>query len=338
MKHVFGPVPSRRLGRSLGIDPIPLKTCNWNCVYCQLGRTRPLTNERKEYYAPEEIVAQVKCALAAHAPRQIDWVTFVGSGEPLLHAGLGSMILDVKALTELPLAVITNASLLYLKEIRKDLLAVDAVMPSLDAATPELYRKINRPHPEITFERLVEGLIAFRHEYQGRLWLETMLVHGLNDTERALEDLAGALSRIRPDEVHINLPNRPPVETWVRPPNRGRLKRAAEILGSVARVVAPPDSASTFDLSSEENVVDAIVGIITRHPMRQDELEEALDKWTPGQVSRALDELQADGRAQVVERYGLRYWSAKTAFYPDETHSCRNEPTSRNRRQSDPTK
>ncbi len=206
MKYVFGPVPSRRLGLSLGIDPIPLKTCNWNCVYCQLGRTKPLTNDRKVYIDPEEILAQTKDALEAHEPGEIDWITFVGSGEPLLHASIGPMVREVKALTDLPVAVITNASLLDLKEGREGLANADAVMPSLDAGSPELYRRINRPHPDITFERLLKGLVAFRREYAGRLWIETMLVRGLNDTEPALADLARAFGRIQPDEVHINLP------------------------------------------------------------------------------------------------------------------------------------
>ena len=118
MRYVFGPVPSRRLGQSLGIDPIPLKTCNWNCVYCQLGRTQPLTNQRKDYFPPQEILAEVRQSLDAHQPGEIDWVTFVGSGEPLLHASIGWLVRQVKKITELPVAVITNGSLLYLPEVR----------------------------------------------------------------------------------------------------------------------------------------------------------------------------------------------------------------------------
>ncbi len=149
MKYVFGPVPSRRLGQSLGIDPVPLKTCNWNCVYCQLGRTRPLINERKNFFPPEEIIDQVKEASEAHKPGEINWVTFVGSGETILHASIGEMIHQVKTLTTLPVAVITNGSLLYLPEVREELLEADAVLPTLDAGNAILYRKINRPHPRL---------------------------------------------------------------------------------------------------------------------------------------------------------------------------------------------
>jgi wyosine [tRNA(Phe)-imidazoG37] synthetase (radical SAM superfamily) len=317
MKYVFGPVPSRRLGQSLGIDTIPLKTCNWNCVYCQLGRTVPLTNERREYVPVEDILHEAEQALMSHKSGEIDWVTFVGSGEPTLHSRTGELIRRVKELTSLPVAVITNGSLLYLPEVREELSVADAILPTLDAGNARLYRKINRPHPDITFERLVDGLIAFRKEYRGKLWVEVMLVRGLNDTEESLREIAAVLERIHPDEVHINLPTRPPVETWVEPPDEEGLMRALAILGKVAQVVHPAEG--SFDLSGSENVVDAIIGIITRHPMREDEMRRALEKWTPGQVDSALEELTASGRAQVVERYGYRFWSASPARYPEKT-------------------
>jgi len=331
MKYVYGPVPSRRLGQSLGIDTIPLKTCNWNCVYCQLGRTVPLTNERKEYFPSEAILAEVKAALASHQPGEIDWLTFVGSGEPTLHSGIGWLILAVKLLTDLPIAVITNGSLLYLPDVRRDLIWADVVMPSLDAGTADLYRQLNRPHPEATFERLVDGLAAFRQDYSGKLWVEVMLVQGLNDTDRALQELATILRRIQPDEVHINLPTRPPAETWVREPEEEGLMRARAILGDIATVVHPAEG--SFDLSGCDTVVEAIIGIITRHPMRQEELERTLARWTPGKVREALADLEASGGAQVVERYGVRFWSAAPSHYPDEVHSLAAAPGQRRHQQ-----
>lgn len=315
MKYVFGPVPSRRLGQSLGIDTIPLKTCNWNCVYCQMGRTQPMTNERKEYLPTQEILTEVKEALDAHKPGEIDWVTFVGSGEPLLHSRIGYLIRTVKGLTDLPVAVITNGSLFYLPEVWEELVAADAVLPTLDAGTEKLYRQINRPHPDVTFDRLIQGLIAFRREYRGRLWVEVMLVKDLNDGEAALDKIAFILNRVQPDEVHINLPTRPPAETWVQPPTEEGLMRAQAILGNVAKVVHP--SGGEFDLSGYKSVVDAIIGIITRHPMRQVELERTLERWSPGQVDQALADLEASGRAQVVERFGTRFWSSAPSHYPD---------------------
>ena len=327
MNYVFGPVPSRRLGQSLGIDTIPLKTCNWNCVYCQLGRTRPLVDERKEYQPSEMILAEVREALDSHQPGQIDWVTFVGSGEPLLHVRLGWLIHEVKGMTDLPVAVITNRSLLYLPEVRHELIVADAVLPSLDAGTSELYRKINRPHAELTFERLVEGLISFGNEYRGKLWVEVMLVSGLNDAPTALSDIAKGLQRINPEAVHINLPTRPPVETWVQPPSEESLMQAMAIFGNIAEVVHP--SEGSFDLRGcEGNPLDAIIAIITRHLMRMEELEQALSRWSPEQVRQVLADLADNGRAQVVERYGVRFLSATPSHYPEEGQSFRTMPES----------
>ncbi len=314
MKRVYGPVPSRRLGQSLGIDPVPLKTCNWNCVYCQLGRSKPMINERREYFPSDQILSEVEETLAAHKPGEIDWVTFVGSGETTLHSGIGFLIRQVKKLTPLPVAVITNGSLLYRPEVREELAAADAVLPTMDAGNEELYRKINRPHPDITFQQQVEGLKAFRKAYSGNLWIEVMLVRGLNDTEKALKELAGLLAEIQPDEVHILQPDRPPVEVWVEPPDEEGLLRARAILGRIAKVVDPVKG--LFDLSGDVNLVDAIVGIITRHPMREVDLMEALAQFSDLDVTVTLNDLEKSGKAQIVNRYGVRFWSASPSFYP----------------------
>jgi wyosine [tRNA(Phe)-imidazoG37] synthetase (radical SAM superfamily) len=272
----------------------------------------------------------VKQALACHGPGEIDWVTFVGSGEPTLHSGLGWLIGKVKETSDLPLAIISNGSLLYLPEVRQALSPADVVMPSLDAGSADLYRQINRPHPEVTFERLLEGLIAFRQAYQGKLWVEVMLVQGLNDGQEALRDIAMVLGRIRPDEVHINLPTRPPAETWVQPPDEEGLMRARAIIGDIVKVVHPAEG--TFDLGGSESVVEAIMGIITRHPMRQEELERTLAHWAPETIAEVLVELAAGGQAQVVERFGTRFWSAVGAHYPDEARSMASAPGRRHRR------
>lgn len=317
LKYVFGPVPSRRLGQSLGIDPIPLKTCNWNCVYCQLGRTQPLTNERKVYSPPQAILEEVGLALESHSPGEIDWVTFVGSGEPTLHIEIGRLIQQVKSITTLPVAILTNGSLLYLSEVREALSIADAVLPTLDAGDPILYRKINRPWPRLTFESLVEGLLKFRSEYQGKLWIEVMLVRGLNDNETALHGIADILAEIRPDEVHINLPTRPPAESWVELPDEEGLLRAQAILGNIARVVQPTKGA--FDLSGITDPRDAILAILTRHPIRQEDVEHILSSWTPAEIRAALNYLQASGHVQTVERYGTSYWCAAGGSYATDS-------------------
>ncbi|MDO9085149.1 MAG: radical SAM protein [Anaerolineaceae bacterium] len=315
MKYVFGPVPSRRLGQSLGIDPVSLKTCNWNCVYCQLGRTIPLTNQRKEYIPTQEIFSQAKQALEDHQKGGIDWITFVGSGETLLALNVGILIAQIKQITKIPIAVITNGSLLYLPEVRQELFLADAILPSLDAGNAKLYKKINRPHPQVTFNRLVNGLKLFRQEYHGKLWIEVMLIKDLNDSAETLTEIASHLRDIQPDEVHILLPTRPPVEPWVKPADKDGIQRAIDIFGSIARVVNTTDG--VFELAENENLVDAVVDIITRHPMKESELLETLKKYSSGDVQNTLIILEMSKKAQVVTRYGERYWSAMHSHYPD---------------------
>ncbi len=323
-KFVFGPVPSRRLGQSLGIDPVPTKTCNFNCVFCQLGRTEHLTKERGEFFQAEEIVEQVEAALASRPKSTVDWVTFIASGETCLHSRLGWMIDEVRKLTSLPLAVVTNGSLLYRPEVRHALAAADAVLPRLDAGTSALYRRINRPHPGFTFEHHVDGLIKFRRSYTGRLWLEIMLVGGENDSEQALQDIAAVVGKIEPDEIHISLPTRPPAETWVRPPQRHVVLKALNILGNKARVIPPTEG--DFELEAGENVVEAVLGIIARHPMSQNELENCLARWSPEGVQEALAKLEADGRITVVAHLGSRFWTTSRTDFPKEKSGQTDNP------------
>ena len=313
-RPVFGPVPSRRLGQSLGIDPVRPKTCNWNCVYCQLGRSAPLIAERKEYVSAEEIIATLKTVLQKARPGSIDWITFVGSGETTLNSRLGWMIRQVKQITDLPVAVITNGSLLYRQDVREELAAADAVLPTLDAGTPELYRKINRPWPEPTYEQYLQGLIDFRRMYRGKYWLEIMLVKGMNDTEEALHDLAAQILRIAPDKVHLTLPDRPAAEPWVKPPDEEGIMRALAILGKSGVEVVHPRRGS-FDISAYTNPTEAILAILARHPMRDDEIIATLHRWAPEQAREALETLRRSGKVQIVERYGVRFWALAGGKY-----------------------
>jgi wyosine [tRNA(Phe)-imidazoG37] synthetase (radical SAM superfamily) len=305
MRYVYGPIPSRRLGRSLGVDPIPLKTCNWNCVYCQLGRTQPLSNERRSYVPAAAVVAEVQAALAAHAPGEIDFISFVGSGEPTLHSGLGAMIRAVKKCTPIPVAVITNGALLHLGDVRAGLLAADVVMPTLSAGSAALHRAIHRPHPDATFARHVEGLVRFRAEYAGKLWVEVMLIAGLNDGDAALADLAALLARVQPDQVHLTLPDRPASERWVEPPGDEGLMRATAILGGVAQVVHP--TGGGFDLRGHASLLDAVLAILARHPMSEAQLGAALAEHAA--EADAVHAALAGGGARLVERHGTRFWT-----------------------------
>ncbi len=224
------------------------------------------------------------------------------------------MIRAVKGMSEIPVAVITNGALLYLPEVQQDLVAADAVLPSLDAGSAALYKKINRPHPDVPFDKMIAGLIEFRRIYSGKLWIEIMMVSGLNDTEPALRELAAVLDEIDPDQVHINQPIRPPAEPWVHPTDDEGLLRVRAILGDRVRIFTFPEG--HFELGKFENVVDAILTIITRHPMRQTELEQTLQDWGQEEVTQALTKLQVSGRAQIIERYDTQFWSAVKSYYP----------------------
>jgi wyosine [tRNA(Phe)-imidazoG37] synthetase (radical SAM superfamily) len=316
MKYVYGPVPSWRLGRSLGVDPVPLKTCNWNCAYCQLGRTQPVVNERRDYVPIDLVLAELREMLTTHATDEIDWITFLGSGEPLLHAHLGEMLRAAKAMSPIPVALLTNGSLLFRADVREEVAVADAVMPTLDVGSAEPYRHLNRPHPEVTFDRHVQGLIAFRDAYQGRLWLEVMLVNGVNDSDPALDALASWLARIRPDEIHLNVPSRPAVEPWVHAPDRALRQRAAEILGRVAPVRVPTRTTGAFELGPCEDLVEGILGILQRHPMSEHELMRTLAHRTPEHVREVLTALARGGRARMVVRDGTAFWVSAAAAFP----------------------
>lgn len=313
MKYVFGPIPSRRLGRSLGIDPIPLKTCNWNCVYCQLGRTSELTNERRDYFPPDEIIAEVKTALQSHDAEEIDWLTFAGSGEPTLHASLGRIIAELKEPTNVPIAVITNGSLLYLPEVRAALMPADAVLPTLDAGSERLYQRIDRPARELTFARLMDGLIAFRKEFQGHFWLEVVLIQGLNDTAEALSDLADAVRRIAPDQVHINLPIRPPAVSSVEVPDDESVQRACDVLGRVAEVVCP--TAVSIQVAGHHDLGEAICEMVRRHPMSREDLCGSLCEVEPEVLDRLLQHLTASGQVRELVRHDKRFWASADSRY-----------------------
>ena len=197
MSHLFGPVPSRRLGRSLGVDLVPRKTCPFDCIYCEVGPTTNQTETRLNYQA-DAILAEL-AAYVRQGPPELDYITLAGSGEPTLNLGLGRIIRRIKTLTGAPVAVLTNGALFYLPEVRRELRAADLVLPSLDAAREEIFRAINRPLADYPLSRLLAGLDAFRREYSGEIWLEILLLKGLNDSPEDLEALRRVLKLLAPD-------------------------------------------------------------------------------------------------------------------------------------------
>ncbi|NTV17568.1 MAG: radical SAM protein [Chlorobiaceae bacterium] len=307
MKYVFGPVSSKRLGQSLGVDLLPPKSCTWNCVYCQLGKTRKFVTEREEFFPREEILEEIRQALVLNT--SLDWITFVGSGETMLYKGIGWLIGEVKKLTATPVAVITNGSLLYLPDVRAELLQADAVLPSLNAGSEALHAAIDRPAAGLTFRQHVEGLAEFRREYTGKLWIEVMLLGGINDSDEALRDLAAVLKAINPDMVHIVLPTRPAPEQEIRLPSEDRIERAITILSEVTTVVHPVKG--FMDLRNASDLLEAVSAIVTRHPVQQRELQKAIADCFPAESDKAasvMQEMLATGRFRLVEHDGEPYW------------------------------
>jgi len=310
MKYVFGPISSKRLGQSLGVDLLPPKSCTWNCIYCQLGKTKKYVTERQEFFPREEILNEIRQTLALNQP--LDWITFVGSGETMLYKGIGWLIAEVKKLTTVPVAVITNGSLLSLPEVREELLLADAVLPSLNAGSAALHDRICRQASAFTFQQHVDGLVVFRREYHGRLWIEVMLLGGINDSDEALHDLAAVLKQINPDMVHLVLPTRPAPEKEIRLPSDERIERAIAILSEAATVVNPLKG--NMDLRNAPDKLEAITAIVSRHPVQQRELHKAIADCFPAESEKAdtiMQELFASERFNRVEHNGEPYWVMK---------------------------
>ncbi len=313
MSHVFGPVPSRRLGRSLGIDPIPFKTCNFNCVYCQLGRTTAMRGERRDFFPPEEILADVEAALAKHV-REIDWLTVTGEGEPTLCRSLGHILREIRKMTDLPIAVITNGGLLHQEDVRADLAESDLVMPSLDAADPETFGRIDRPHGRLEIEAIIEGIAQFRREFSGRVWLEIMLVRGVNDGDESLRALRAAIDRIEPDRVWLNTPVRPPAEGGVEIPDASVLERAREILGESS---VPDPAPRTAMAVGPDDPAGALLDVLRRHPLRADQVPDAFPSLGSEAIETLLDNLRREGRLREIRRGGDVYLAPIEGRYAD---------------------
>ncbi len=270
MKYVYGPVPSRRLGKSLGIDPIPSKTCNFQCIYCQLGKTNNFTNIRKNYFPKKEILTEIEKAIKLNE-NKFDYITFVGSGEPTLYKDLKDLIIRAKELSEKPVCVITNGSLLYDKEVQNALISSDVVLPSLDAWDENSFIRINRPHPSISFNNLIQGFIDFRKKFMGKFWIEVMLMKGINDTKEELLKIKEKLELIKPDRIDINVPIRPPVEKWVKIPDKSILSILNEIFVDYTNINFP--EVGKFNIYSSDFEKE-VLSILERHPMRQDQIIE----------------------------------------------------------------
>ncbi len=297
MQYIFGPLPSRRLGLSLGISPIPRKTCNYSCIYCQLGRTDHLTNKRELFFPVNVIIEELETTLAAKPA--FDAATIVGEGEPTLYLGLGDLIEEVKARVDKPVAVITNGALVYLPEVRADLSKADIVLLSMDAYDQGSFQKINRPHGKIKFIDIYEGLKIFSEQYQGQLWLEIMLMND-NVDEESLGKYAQMLRELKYQKLYLNTPVRPPAEPDINPLEHEKMQKAVSILGGVSI-----DLIHSQGFHSE--ITDhyaAILSIIKRHPMNQFEIESFLKKRGCEDIEKIMDRLKQDRAVSELEYMG----------------------------------
>jgi wyosine [tRNA(Phe)-imidazoG37] synthetase (radical SAM superfamily) len=272
-QYLYGPVPSRRLGGSLGVDLVPSKICTYDCVYCQVGKTTERTLQRKEYIPTKEVLEEVKNFLSKGGV-SIDHFSLSGSGEPTLHSQIGLVIKGIKGLSPIPVAVLTNGSLLYLEEVRDDLRQADIILPSLDAVSKEVFTKINRPHKGISVERMVEGLVEFRKIFQGQIWLEILFCKGINDGRNELRQMKRAVDRIQPDRIHINTVVRPPTEPWAAPLNLEEMEKIQAFFGDKASIISEFDR---HPLSLPEiNVKEEIFRILKRRPLSLVDLSQRM--------------------------------------------------------------
>ena len=304
-KYLFGPVPSRRLGMSLGVDLVPHKVCSLNCVYCECGRTTKLTTERKEYIPYDEVVKELSDYFKNNPPP--DYITFSGSGEPTLNSRIGEVLHFIKTHSNVPVAVLTNGTLFYDKEVRKELLDADVILPSLDAAEERAFRKINRPWHKLNIPEYIQGLVDFRNEYKGKIWLEVLIIPGLNDNKENLLALKEAFLKIRPDEIQLNTLDRPGAVENIRAATRKELQNIVDFwnLPQVKIIASAPDRKKI--VSYRDDTESAILETIKRRPCTLEDLHKILGLHI-NEINKYLDVLEDEGKIRSVrEKRGLFY-------------------------------
>jgi len=270
-KYVFGPVLSRRLKLSLGLDIVPLKTCSFDCIYCECGRTTVLTTRRKEYIPVSEVLKEIDVYLSASP--EVDFITFSGSGEPTLHLKIAEIIDFIKKkYPSYRLALLTNGSLLGEDKMAEELSGIDVVLPSLDAGTQKMFKIINRPLQGMNLKSIIEGLYYFRNHYSGQIWLEVFIIPGLNDTEEELAGIKRALNYIKPDKIQLNTLDRPGIDASIAAASKNQLKKIFHILDYPGEIIAGGGNYSNKSKIEGEDVKYVILQAISRRPSTMDDL------------------------------------------------------------------
>jgi len=304
--YIYGPVPSRRLGLSLGVDIIPFKVCSLDCVYCQLGPTTQKTVEPKDYFSEQEIISQIKKRIESSS--RIDYITFSGSGEPTLNAKIRDLIRKIKKITDIPVAVLTNSTLLSRKDVRDALKQADLVVPSLDGATQEVFENTNRPHSSLKIEKIIEGLKQFRKEFNRDLWLEIILVKGMNDSESHIKSLKKAIHEIKPDKVQLNTVIRPPSEKFAKPLTKKEMEKIRDFIGNNCEIVAHFHKKGLTP--EEENLKDIILDMIRRRPVTIEDISESLGTHK-NEVLKYIDMLERENKIKAVSYENKDYYEPK---------------------------
>ncbi len=286
-RYLYGPVPSRRLGRSLGIDLVPHKVCSYDCIYCQIGKTTKKTTERKEYVPAQEVLKEIERFLSEETFPP-NYLSLSGSGEPTLHSKIGRVIQSIKKLTSIPVAVLTNGSLLFMEEVRQDLRNADVVLPSLDAVTAEVFLKVNRPLCLLSIEKVIEGLIQFRKTYEGQIWLEILFCKGINDSEEEILRMKEVIEQIGPDQIHLNTVVRPPSERWASPLSQEEMEKIRDLFGERATIISEFDRHPVF--LDKEDSKEKILKILRRRPLSLTDLSRGM-KIPKEELERTLQTL-----------------------------------------------
>lgn len=297
VRHIYGPVPSRRLGRSLGIDLVPFKTCTYDCVYCQLGHTTNKTVDRREYILIDAVLEELERKLAAgDLP---EYITVSGSGEPTLNACIGDLIGNIKGLTDIPVAVLTNGSLLWRTDVQDALLAADIVLPSLDAGDELSFQYVNRPHQSISLERVVDGIAAFTRRFPGEVWLEVFLLAGMTGVLSEAKKIAALASRIGPARVHLNTVSRPPVERFAVPLSPDRMLDLKPLFPGRVDLIGDTEIPRVSAPSFRDATVEDILDLLGRRPCATLDIAEGLG--IPAvEALKHLDALIAAGKVATV--------------------------------------
>lgn len=290
MSRIFGPVPSRRLGRSLGIDLVPFKTCTYDCIYCQLGRTTDKTLVRREWYPLDDIVAELR----DHLPAKPDYITLAGSGEPTLYSRIGELIGRIRSMTTIPVAVLTNGSLLWRDDVRRELLDANLVIPSLDTGDEIMFQAVNRPHAGVTFEKMIDGLAAFGAAYRGCCWLEVFLLASHTGIRAEIEKIRKYVDKIRPGRVQLNTAVRPPAEDYAAPLTPERLEAFAELFVPKAEVIA--DFRGIHGADEFRGGREQVLELLRRRPCTADDAAAGLGIHV-AEALKHLEELSREGLA-----------------------------------------